>query len=121
MRCNAAATQDKVQLATSTVELQGEDCSETISARPIGDTIVLWSKNTGGNGITDTDSNTALSRKNTFSSLSTLNVSVRMMNLGEWSIDIDLIEESDIQVVESRDIDSDAGHEGLQIFAISLN
>ena len=35
----------------------------------------------------------------------------------EWSIDIDLIEESYIQFVELRGIDSDADREIFQIFA----
>ena len=81
MRCNEVAKQDKVQLLTNIVELPGQDCSETISARPTWDIIVLWYKSTRGcNVITDTDSNTALSRKQKLASLSTLNVGVRLMN-----------------------------------------
>ena len=44
MRRNEAATQDKVQLPTNIVELPGQECSETISARPIWDSFVLWPK-----------------------------------------------------------------------------
>jgi hypothetical protein len=36
MRCNAAATRDKVQLPASTVELPGQGGSETISAHQSG-------------------------------------------------------------------------------------
>jgi hypothetical protein len=113
MRCNAAATQDKVQLPTSTAELPGQDCSETISARPIWDTIVLWPKSTrGGNVITDTDSN-IMKEHACFTEC--LECRRATDEFGEvWSIEIDLIEESYIQAVESRGID--AGHEVLQIF-----
>ena len=38
MRRDATAAQDKVEHPTSTVELPGQDCSETISVRPIWDT-----------------------------------------------------------------------------------
>jgi hypothetical protein len=63
MRCNAAATQDKVQFPTSFVELPGQDCRETMSARPIWGTVILWPKITRGcNVITDTDSNTSVTR-----------------------------------------------------------
>ena len=95
MRCNETATQDKIQLSTSSIELPGQERSKTISAQLIftrgarrrnrkkqsGDTIILYPKSTGGcNVITDTDSNTALSRKQKLASLSTLNVGVRLMN-----------------------------------------